>query len=230
MNKLLRLSETESTFNKFRVHLQLCFIQTQWKNSLYKLFCYIHSGSDPLKIRSTCMKYNNIKLYEPPHDKTNKMECVPIEDQDQPGHPSSLIRVFAVCSMDSYGPKLSSCRQRRLIRLCGCPGWSESSLGVLAILLVLSWGGSYSEFLSSVGSWVITIMILNFRTAAQTQIRLKSVCIFWMHYSTVKSSFSNFRVITANFTGVRILRIFTVLHLCCRAVQKRAVSVLVSYR
>ena len=25
----------------------------------------------------------------------------------------------------------------------GCPGWSESSLGANAILLVLSWGGSY---------------------------------------------------------------------------------------
>ena len=32
--------------------------------------------------------------------------------------------------------------QRRWIRLGGCPGWSESSLGAHAILLVLSWGGS----------------------------------------------------------------------------------------
>ena len=29
-----------------------------------------------------------------------------------------------------------------LIRLGGCPGWSQSSLGAHAILLVLSWGGS----------------------------------------------------------------------------------------
>ena len=35
--------------------------------------------------------------------------------------------------------------QRRLIRLGRCPGWSESSLGAHAILLVLSWGGSYSS-------------------------------------------------------------------------------------
>ena len=34
--------------------------------------------------------------FEPPRDKTNKMACVPIEDSDQPGHPPSLIRVFAV--------------------------------------------------------------------------------------------------------------------------------------
>ena len=37
----------------------------------------------------------------------HQSECAPSEDSDQPGHPPSLIRVFA----------------------CGCPGWSESSLG-----------------------------------------------------------------------------------------------------
>ena len=31
---------------------------------------------------------------------------------------------------------------KTLIRLGGCPGWSEFSLGAHAILLVLSWGGS----------------------------------------------------------------------------------------
>ena len=33
---------------------------------------------------------------------------------------------------------------KTLIRLGGCPGWSESSLGAHATLLVLSWGGSYN--------------------------------------------------------------------------------------
>ena len=36
------------------------------------------------------------------HDMTNQQnECVPIEDSYQPGHPPSLIRVFAVRSMGS---------------------------------------------------------------------------------------------------------------------------------
>ena len=39
--------------------------------------------------------------FEPPRDKTNKLICVPSEDSDQPGHPSSLIRVFAVHSVGS---------------------------------------------------------------------------------------------------------------------------------
>ena len=33
---------------------------------------------------------------EQQHDKTNKMTYVPSEDSDEPGHPPSLIRVFAV--------------------------------------------------------------------------------------------------------------------------------------
>ena len=35
-------------------------------------------------------------LYEPRQVKTNKMACASSEDSDQPGHPPSLIRVFAV--------------------------------------------------------------------------------------------------------------------------------------
>ena len=35
-------------------------------------------------------------ICKPVRDKTNKMTCAPSEDSDQPGHPSSLIRVFVV--------------------------------------------------------------------------------------------------------------------------------------
>ena len=35
-------------------------------------------------------KRNRI-LYEPAHEKTNKMVCAPSEDSDQPGYPPSLI-------------------------------------------------------------------------------------------------------------------------------------------
>ena len=75
-----------------------------------------------------------VQWFEPPHDKTNKVACAPSEDSDQPGHllyPPSLIRVFAVRFMGSVWPKLSSCGQRRLIKL-----------GAQVILLVLPWGGS----------------------------------------------------------------------------------------
>ena len=66
------------------------------------------------------------------HDMTwqnQQNECASSEDSDQPRHLPSLLRVFAVRSMGSWGPKVSSCGQKRLIRLSGCPGWSESLLG-----------------------------------------------------------------------------------------------------
>ena len=52
------------------------------------------------------------KHFEPPHDKTNKMTFVPSEDSDQPRHPPSLIRVFAVRSMNTLGHNFASGGQR----------------------------------------------------------------------------------------------------------------------
>ena len=72
-------------------------------------------------------------------------ECVPSEDSDQPGHPPSLIRVFAVRMKKAWVLSYPLSAQGRLIRLGGCPGWSESSLGTHAILLVLSWGSSFND-------------------------------------------------------------------------------------
>ena len=57
------------------------------------------------------------------------MACVSSEDSDQAGHPPSLIRVFDVRMQKAWvlGYLLSA--QRRLIRLGGTPGRSESLLG-----------------------------------------------------------------------------------------------------
>ena len=52
------------------------------------------------------------------------------EDSVQPGHLPSLIIVFAVRNEEALGPWLSlECTTKTLIRLSGCPGWFESSLG-----------------------------------------------------------------------------------------------------
>ena len=54
------------------------------------------------KVQENVKKKNNnttsqsAAKFELPHEKTNKMACASIEDSDQPGHPPSLIRVFAV--------------------------------------------------------------------------------------------------------------------------------------
>ena len=64
--------------------------------------------------REENFRNNKVTGNEPPHDKTNEMTFAYSEDSDQPGHLPSLIRVFAVRSMGSLGPKVSSCRQQRL--------------------------------------------------------------------------------------------------------------------
>ena len=55
--------------------------------------------------------------------------CAPSYDLDQPAHSRSLIRIFIMRSLDNQRCTVSSCGQRRLIRLRGCAGWFESSLG-----------------------------------------------------------------------------------------------------
>ena len=55
--------------------------------------------------------------------------CASSEDSDQPGQPPSLIKVFAVRMKKTWVLSYPMSAQRRLIRLGGCPGWSESSLG-----------------------------------------------------------------------------------------------------
>ena len=51
---------------------------------------------------------------ELPHDKTNKMTSVPSEASDQPGHPPSLIRVFAVSMKKHWALNYLLSAQRRL--------------------------------------------------------------------------------------------------------------------
>ena len=62
------------------------------------------------------------------------------------GHPPSLVRVFTVRMKKAWVLIYPLSAQQRLIRLGRCPGWSESLLSAV-ILLVLSWGGSFCFFL-----------------------------------------------------------------------------------
>ena len=62
-------------------------------------------------------------IFEPHHDKTNKNDCAPSEDSDQPGHhPPSLIRVFAVRQWVAKDPNFFMRTAKALITLGGCPG------------------------------------------------------------------------------------------------------------
>ena len=95
--------------------------------------------------------------HEPPHDKTNKMACAPSEDSDQPGHPPSLIRVFAVRMKKAWvlathwAHSEDPDQTGQMPRLIWVFAWRT------VILLVLSWGGSY---VVSLYGLLITIMCL----------------------------------------------------------------------
>ena len=125
-----------------------------------------------------------ITLYEPQHDKTNKMTCAPREDSDQPRHPPSLIRVFAVCMKKPSVLSYPLGAQQRLWSLGGCPGWSKSSLGAQAILLVLSCSCSYQDFLGAL-HWHLatTVVISNLKSGSfrNTQLicDLKTTNRYW---------------------------------------------------
>ena len=75
------------------------------------------------------------------------MECVPIEDSDQPAHPCSLIKVFDGLSMGSQGSKVSSGGKLRLIRLCRFADGLDSSLyGHANLYLIMLDTGSNNVF------------------------------------------------------------------------------------
>ena len=67
-----------------------------------------------LRIRSV-ISINYHYITEPPRDKTSKMACAPSEDSDQPGHPPSLIRVFAVRMKKAWVLSYPISAQRRLL-------------------------------------------------------------------------------------------------------------------
>ena len=53
------------------------------------------------QLQPNLLSENKLGITMSQHDKTNKMTYAPSDDSEQPGHPSSLIRVFAVCSVGS---------------------------------------------------------------------------------------------------------------------------------
>ena len=87
--------------------------------------------------------------FEPWHDKTNNLsDCAPSEDSDQPGHPPSLIRVFAVHMMKAWTLSYQLRAQRRL-----WSDWADAQAD-----LNLRW--AHSHFVGFVMSWLICFCFL----------------------------------------------------------------------
>ena len=87
--------------------------------------------------------------------------CASSEASDQPGHPLSLIRVFAVRMKKAWVLSYPLGVQRRLRSACasaqaalslrwGCPGWSESSLSANSFCWVCHVAAQISMFKANV--------------------------------------------------------------------------------
>ena len=63
-----------------------------------------------------------VRIYEPEHDKTNKIACAPSEDSDQPGYPPSLISLCFFCDFWVAKDPNLQVTAKTLTRLSGCPG------------------------------------------------------------------------------------------------------------
>ena len=63
----------------------------------------MHSNSEEPDMTAALSEASSSSLYEPHHDKTNKMTCAPSKDSDQTGNPPILIRVFAVRMKKHWG-------------------------------------------------------------------------------------------------------------------------------
>ena len=82
-------------------------------------FCPFVAGLKKNALKSDFyIHFFHVSPYEPPHDKTNKMACAPREDSDRPGHPASLIRVFAVSMKKAWVLSYPLTAQRRLWSDC----------------------------------------------------------------------------------------------------------------
>ena len=99
----------------------------------------------PYKFAVVILRFEQLKRYEPFHDKPTKWLCA-----------QGKLRSAWACAQSDQSLRFVLTGWLRtqaffmrtaktLIRLGRCPGWSESSLGAHAILLGLLWGGSYVD-------------------------------------------------------------------------------------
>ena len=98
-------------------HLQTVCINLTFKRKVHKMHTdpwIPHPGLNSENVAYCHSLDWKGKLFEPPHDKTNKMACAPGEDSDQPGHLPSLIKVFAISMKKDWVLSYPLSAQRRL--------------------------------------------------------------------------------------------------------------------
>ena len=119
------------------------FRNPKFQNDPMNIACFYGVRMSPqlfITDRSSAML---LLLFEPPHDKTNKIARAPSEYSDQPGHPPSLIRVFAVPIKKAWVLSYPLSAQRRL-----WSDWADAKTD-----LNLRW--AHGHFVGFVMRWLV---------------------------------------------------------------------------
>ena len=95
-----------------RPHVSFSRFRTNQPASLFVYLSFTCAKN--LLINSSKLASSFCSWFEPPRDKTNKMACAHNEDSNQPWHPPSLIRVFAVRRKKVWVLSYPLSAQRRL--------------------------------------------------------------------------------------------------------------------
>ena len=118
---------TNRTWNSYENDKIYNFLSCSWAASLE--VCYNLACLSTFNMLCKESKYLWSSIYIWAATRQNQLsDCAPSEDSVQPGHPPSLIRVFAVRMKKAWVLNYPMSAAKTLIRLGGCPGWSESSL------------------------------------------------------------------------------------------------------
>ena len=132
-------SYSNALFHIFIFNLHYFALQaTLPDDSLWKA-CYISCQVSDNKSQIYCHKLSGSMT------KPTKWHVRPVKTQISPSDQS-----LRCLHEETLGPWLSlECTAKTLIRLSGCPGWSESSLSAQAILFILSCCGSIFDVIQS---------------------------------------------------------------------------------
>ena len=112
------------------------------------------------------LKSHSIKTKRATTWQNQQSDCVPSENSVQPGHLPSLIRVFAVRSMGSYGPKFCSCGQRSVWSDWADDAQADLSLGwahthFVGFVILHFWDSSPNSLGMTDDYWCQLVLVKN---------------------------------------------------------------------
>ena len=144
---------------KWRYERKAPWTCLKWdKNFSAKMMCTNFFKNFSKRMRRPTMQ----NIFEPVHDKTCKIACAPSEDLDQPGHPPSLIRVFAVRLKKAWVLTYPMSTQRRLADVKADLRWAHMPVWWFFHALAFFFFFCQNKSMKCLRIWHINITALGF--------------------------------------------------------------------